>query len=60
MKQKKNEKGGYNPDSYPHYVYVVANGTLEVVEHIRGPVFRMVDDPVLIKGAREATACDKG
>jgi hypothetical protein len=26
MEAKKNQHGGFNPDSYPHYVYIRANG----------------------------------
>jgi hypothetical protein len=60
MEKKKNQFGGFDADSYPHYVYVRAKGIVEVLEHIRGPTFRVTDDPVLLKGAAEATRCDKG
>ena len=60
MEAKKNQHGGFNPDSYPHYVYIRANGVVEIVEHVPGPTFRVKDDPVLLKGALEAKQCDKG
>ena len=60
MEKKKNQYGGLGPDSYPHYVYIRANGVVEVIEHIQGPAFRITDDPALLKGAREAKRCDKG
>jgi hypothetical protein len=60
MQKKKNQFGGFDPDSYPHYVYIRANGVVEVVEHIRGPTFRIADNPVLLKEALEAKRCDKG
>ena len=60
MKTKKNQYGGFNADSYPHYVYIRVNGIIEIVEHVRGPTFRVKDDPVLLKGALEAKRCDKG
>jgi hypothetical protein len=60
MGTKKNQHGGFNPDSYPHYVYIRANGVVEIIEHARGPTFRVKDDPMLLKGALEAKQCDKG
>lgn len=60
MEKKRNKVGGFDPDSFPDYVYVRANGVLEVVEHTRGPTFKMVDDPVLVKEATEANRCEKG
>jgi hypothetical protein len=60
MEKKKNQYGGFDPDSYPHYVYIRANGIVEVIEHIRAPTFRITDDPVLMKGALESKRCDKG
>jgi hypothetical protein len=60
MEAKKNKYGGFDPGSEPHYVYIRANGALEVVEHVRGPTFRITDDPMLIKQASEATRCNKG
>ena len=60
MDKKKNRYGGFDPDSYPHYGYIVVNGVLEVFEHIAAPTFRVVDDPMLVKGAIEAKRCDKG
>ena len=60
MEAKKNQYGGFDPDSYPHYVYIRANEVVEIVEHVRGPTFRVKDDPVLLKGALEAKRCNKG
>jgi hypothetical protein len=60
MKTKKNQYGGFNADSYPHYVYIRVNGIIEIVKHVQGPTFRVKDDPVLFKGALEAKRCDKG
>ena len=60
MKAKKNQHGGFNPDSYRHYVYIGANDVVEIVEHVRGPTSRVKDDPMLLKGALEAKQCDKG
>jgi len=37
-----------------------ANGITEVIEHIRSPTFRVIDDPALLKAAVEAKRCDKG
>jgi hypothetical protein len=60
MKQKKNQFGGFDPDSYPHYVYIRVGSQLDVIEHKRGPQFRVSDDPTLFKAAIEASECDKG
>jgi hypothetical protein len=60
MAAKKNQHGGFDSDSYPHYVYIRANGVVEVIEHVRGPTFRIKDDAVLLKGALGAKRCDKG
>jgi hypothetical protein len=60
MNKKRNKSGGFDSDSYPHYVYVRAKGGLEVIEHTRGPTFRIVDDPALVKEATESSRCDKG
>jgi len=60
MEAKKNQHGGFNLDSYPHYAYIRADGVVEIVEHVPGPTFRVKDDPVLLKGALEAKRCDKG
>jgi hypothetical protein len=60
MEKKRNQQGGFDPDSYPHYVYVRANGIVEVVEHIRGPMFRITDDPALTKAAKDTRRCDRG
>ncbi len=60
MEKKKNQHGGFDPHSYPHYVYIRANGVVEVIEHIRGPTFRATDNPALLKGALDAKRCDKG
>jgi len=60
MEKEKNQHGGFDPESYPHYVYIRANGVVEVVEHIQGPIFRITDDPALTKTAKDARRCDKG
>ncbi len=57
-KKKRNKYGGLDPDSYPHYVYVRVNGTLEVIEHIKGPTFRIIDDQKLFKEALESNECN--
>lgn len=59
MKKKRNQYGGFDPESYPHYVYIRANGIVEVIEHTRGPTFRITDDPKLLKEALESTQCEK-
>jgi hypothetical protein len=59
MKKKRNQYGGFDRESYPHYVYVRANGIVEVIEHARGPTFRVTDDPKLVKEALESTRCKK-
>jgi len=58
-KKKQNKHGGFDPepDTYPHYVYVRVNGTIEVIEHIKAPTFRIIDDPKLIKEALESNDC---
>ena len=61
MAAKKNRHGGFDSDVYPRYRYVLADGIIEVIEHRRlEPVFRVSDDPLLRKGAFEASSCDKG
>src|SRR5450631_14354 len=58
MKEKKNKYGGFDPDSYPHFSYITANGIREVIEHRKmEPVFRISDDPKLRKAALEADHC---
>lgn len=57
-KKKRNKYGGLDPDSYPHYVYVRVNGTLEVIEHIKGPTFRIIDDQKLIREALASHECN--
>jgi hypothetical protein len=47
MHEKTNAEGGLDPDSFPHYVFVTVKGITEVLEHIRGPVFYVVDDQAL-------------
>ena len=47
MEAKKNSKGGFDPDSFPHYRIIRANGKTEIVEHRMEPIFRIVDDPSL-------------
>ena len=59
MKKKRNQYGGFDPDSYPHYVYIRANGVLEVIEHTTRPTFRIIDDPILVKEAVESNRCEK-
>jgi len=59
MDKKRNNVGGFDPDSYPHYVYVRANGVLEVIEHTRGPTFKIIEDPVLLKEATDSKKCEK-
>jgi hypothetical protein len=59
MNEKRNKVGGFDPDSFPDYVYVRAKEMLEVIEHTRGPTFKMVDDPVLLKEATESNRCEK-
>jgi len=60
MEKRKNQFGGFDSHSEPDYVYLTANGVMEVIEHINGPVFRITDDVALRKGAVEAKRCDKG
>ena len=57
MEKKRNQHGGFDSDSYPHYVYIRANGVLEVIEHVHGPTFRVTDDPMLVKAALESNHC---
>ena len=57
--QNRNQYGGFDSDSSPRYVYVVAKGMTEVIEHGRGPTFRIVDDPKLLKEALESNQCEK-
>jgi hypothetical protein len=54
MHEKTNHLGGFDPDSYPHYVIVTANGVTEVIEHSHGPVFRVTDDPILVSQAKDS------
>jgi hypothetical protein len=61
MDKKRNKYGGFDPNDHsPAYVYIQVNGVLEVIEHPYGPIFRITDDPVLLKEALEAKRCDKG
>jgi hypothetical protein len=60
MEKKRNQYGGFDPDSYPQYVYIKANGIVEVLEHVKGPTLRISDDQELIKAAIEVTHCEKG
>ena len=57
---KRNKHGGFDPDSYPHYVYLRAHGITEVFEHNFGPTFRVKDDPALTRDALQTIACDRG
>jgi hypothetical protein len=59
MKKKRNQYGGFDPDSYSHYVYIRVNGVLEVIEHTPGSTFRITDDPTLVKEALESNRCEK-
>jgi hypothetical protein len=59
MNNKRNEYGGFTAKSYPLYVYVRANGLIEVIEHTPGAAFRITDDPVLVKQALGSDRCDK-
>lgn len=58
-KRNKSQYGSFDPDSYPYYVYVRANGALEVIEHLQGMTFRISDDPELVKAALESKECKK-
>lgn len=61
MEKKKNQYGGFEPDSYPHYRYIKSQGVIEVIEHRKmEPVFRISDDPDLKRAALEARQCNKG
>jgi hypothetical protein len=60
MDKKRNRYGGFDPDSYPHYVIVRVDGTFEVIEHATyGAAFRISDDPELVQQARDAVGCAK-
>ncbi len=42
--KKRNSSGGYNRDSYPHYVIITINGVTEVIEHRKmEPIFYISD-----------------
>ena len=60
MEKKRNKFGGFDPDTYPHYVYIQARGEIEVLEHRQAPIFRITDDPILMKEALASKRCDKG
>jgi hypothetical protein len=61
MENKKNKFGGFDSNSYPHYRYIKANGSIEVIEHRQmEPIFRISDDPDLKRAALAASTCDKG
>jgi len=60
MQGKRNQYGGFDPDSYPHFVYLRIGSVTEVLEFKRGPTFWVVDDPVLEKQASESQECDRG
>ncbi|MDD2899335.1 MAG: hypothetical protein PHI31_11555 [Desulfuromonadaceae bacterium] len=55
--KKRNKQGGFDPNLEPTYTYVRINGLLEVIEHRKGPIFRISDDPKLVKEAAESTSC---
>jgi hypothetical protein len=55
--RKKNIHGGYNPDSYPHYVYFLKDGMVEVVEHRGEPKFRVSDNVELKQAALRVGKC---
>ena len=59
MDKKRNKYGGFNSDSEPDYVYVMANNTLEVIKHTNGPTFAIADDPVIVQQAAESQRCRK-
>jgi hypothetical protein len=45
---KRNNVGGFDPDSYPHYMVMHVNGTFEILEFRRmEPIFYVTDDPEL-------------
>ena len=48
MEAKKNSKGGLDPDAFPEYRIIRANGKAEIVQHRMEPMFRLVDDPQLM------------
>ncbi len=55
--KKRNKQGGFDPNLEPTYTYVRINGVLEVIEHRKGPIFRITDDPKLVKEAAKSTSC---
>jgi hypothetical protein len=55
--KKRNQFGGFEPDSYPHYAYFQIHGITEVIEHSHSPVFKIIDDPVLLNEAVKAGQC---
>lgn len=55
--KRRNKQGGIDPDLEPTYTYVRINGVLEVIEHRKEPIFRIVDDQKLLKEAAESTSC---
>jgi hypothetical protein len=55
--RKKNQYGGWDPDSSPHYVYFKWHGVLELVEHRPEPRFRISDDRKLRGIAAELPRC---
>jgi hypothetical protein len=55
--RKRNAYGGWNPDTYPHYVYFKHNGVLELLEHRGEPQFWISDDANLRRIAAELATC---
>jgi hypothetical protein len=56
---KRNNLGGFDLNSYPHYMVMRVNGTFEILEFRRmEPVFYVSDDPEL-RGAVEPDRRDK-
>ena len=55
--RKKNRYGGWDPDSFPHYVYLKRQGVLELIEHSHDPRFRISDDRELRQIAIDLPKC---
>jgi hypothetical protein len=59
MSKKRNQYGGFEPQSYPHYVYISVADVVEVVEHAGGPTFSISDDAGLKTEALKSAKCEK-
>lgn len=59
MEEKRHKDGEFDPDRHSYYVFVRANGKLEVLEHGNQSTFRISDDPELMKEAAESKKCNK-